>query len=474
MDRIQELMEKFPVIPRFIITKTDVLVEGIRYSPIMQEISNWSLPDGTLAYDLSRDGSHSDVVTKANEAWIQKPLFMLLRAFKEGNPAWDTVMCWIALQERSPYEIRYAGGGHYILYRDGEPLEEVFFPLRPEWYSKKSSFDGKPLSTTLSAIGDAWLCAVSPNYCVYYDTDDECYFCPIGRTMDRFDEEGLGLKKSIRIDQLVEAFVAAYQEIKGKQGLYLNRVPCWQEGCRCIWLVFTGGALYNRKREAERYIRFIQEVKKALGGASDVKFAIEVQALERDDAERLHEVGLHAISYNMEIWDERLFEILVPGKAKYVGRDHWLECLVEAAKAYDRGHVRCNFVAGLEMTPPHGFKTEEEALESTLGGMRWLVERGIAPSFDVLMLSGATKLKKLGQYYMPSTEYFLKLGWELHKMLVEHNLYGLTPGFNCRQAGCLSTRTDFGRLYWRSRRQRQRLEKIKYPEIQEIAAMAGT
>ena len=88
------------------------------------------------------------------------------------------------------------------------------------------------------------------------------------------------------------------------------------------------------------------------------------QALPREDVQRYKDYGISIYHPNYEVWDERLFSIICPGKERYVGREEWHRRILDAAEVFGPRHVIPNFVAGVEMAKPFGFATVDEAIAS--------------------------------------------------------------------------------------------------------------
>lgn len=278
---------------------------------------------------------------------------------------------------------------------------------------------------------------------MYANTDEECLFCPNTGGFKDLQKFGLDKRPSARLEDIIEVAKIIRDEQKTKLKKYLDKkVPCGQNNCRCLSLLITGGGLYDRKKEADRYIRIIEAVRKAV---PELTIHVECQSMEEEDSKRLAEAGLHSVNYNLEVWDKKMFEIVCPGKAKYVGYERWLEGLVRAVPHFERGHVISNQVIGCEMIPPHGFKTYQEALKSNLEGLEWMARRGIAPSWSPLFTYTSSKSKDAS---LPPTEYFIELGLEAHKIYLKYDLYTPTRAFFCYRMGVPSLSGDFARLRW--------------------------
>ncbi len=79
------------------------------------------------------------------------------------------------------------------------------------------------------------------------------------------------------------------------------------------------------------------------------------QALPRADVQRFKDYGISIYHPNYEVWDERLFALISPGKQRYVGRSEWHRRIFDAAEVFGPRYVIPNFVAGVEMARPFGF-----------------------------------------------------------------------------------------------------------------------
>ncbi|MFQ5903801.1 MAG: hypothetical protein ACE5JO_08930 [Candidatus Binatia bacterium] len=56
MDRLQELMERFPRTPRSIVLKADVLREGLRDTPDLRRIGQWALSSASIVFNTPEEG----------------------------------------------------------------------------------------------------------------------------------------------------------------------------------------------------------------------------------------------------------------------------------------------------------------------------------------------------------------------------------------------------------------------------------
>lgn len=420
MDRIDELCRTFPDVPRPIVVKADVLREGIRFGPLALEIGRWAIPE-YLPWDRDVHKGYraieSDLV---GEDWAWLPHSM---TFPEGITA-KVVYDFIRHHE-SPYELRRRDEGFW-LFRGEEPVTGVGFEKRPAWLSRRGE-DGRALASTLVPSSPDHLLGFPVRFCAYYQPEDICRFCclnPAGKNIaggDGYHDVIMSGEAAAR------CFAAALDEV----------------GVRHVTL--TGGALRDQRKEAEIYARVLAALASVRDERdADVTLQAMPTALDDDGQELLRAAGADEISFNMEVWEERLWPEVVPGKDRSIGRTAWLERLERAAERFGRGRAFCQFVVGVEMVSG-GFASFDDAIRSVLAGIEWCAERGIQPDTT-------TWFNTPGSVYeprqVPPTEYFLTVALERHRILERHGMYlpaDARPNYSaaCHRCGYLSADADF-------------------------------
>ena len=199
-------------------------------------------------------------------------------------------------------------------------------------------------------------------YCEFVNADQECRFCSWVR---------MGRSHEVRpnLEDLRETLGAI-----------------WREQQSIGYLAFSGGSLFNRTKEADAFLRYMEAVRET--GLPLPATVAAIQALDREDSVRLKAAGFDYACYSMEVWDEAAWPAVLPGKAASVGRSHWMKCLEDAVDVLGEGKVLCNFVAGVETAVPDLYRSPEAAADATLSGMRWCYEHGIYPKYAVWIVSG--------------------------------------------------------------------------------------
>ena len=125
-----------------------------------------------------------------------------------------------------------------------------------------------------------------------------------------------------------------------------------------------------------------------------------------EDCKTLQKAGLKIYHPNYEVWDPELFKVICPGKEATIGRENWIKRVCDSVDVFGPAKVIPNFVGGVEMCQPYGFKEVDQAIESTKEGLEYFMQRGVLPRFTTWC---PEPLANLGVQVPPPLEYFCKL-----------------------------------------------------------------
>ena len=421
MKRIEELCEKFPEIPRAVVIKTDVLREGLRFTPVALAIGKWAVPE-FLPWDRDVHKNYKSIENELiGEDWAWLPHSM---TFKEEAITAKVIYDFIR-HHTSPYELREREGSFWLCH-EGEPLVEVVFERRPQWLSARME-DGRRMASVFVPSSPDNLLGFPIRFCTHYQPEATCRFCclnPPGKNISRGD---------------------GYHDVIMAGEAAALCLPAVLQETALRHVTLTGGALRNQKREAGIYARVaerVSEVRDERGEELVVK--VMSTAFDEPDQEILKGAGVDEVCFNMEVWEERLWPEILPGKERTVGRSAWMERLVKAAELFGRGRSMTQFVVGVEMVSG-GFENYGKAIKSVLEGIEWCAQNGIQPDTS-------TWFNTPGSLYehreVPPTEYFLSIALERHKILEEYDMYfpaDAQPNYSaaCHLCGYLSPDSDF-------------------------------
>ena len=332
------------------------------------------------------------------------------------------VHAFITHNANSPYALRSASSGlELTVATEDEGREEIVTAIDPgprfAWTSARTS-RGTPLATLFTpSLGGACgpVAVFLLRHCEFAVAGEECRFCSWVRM-------GKSVEMRPDVDEMREAFTAITAEQRSVG-----------------YLAFSGGSLFNRTKEADAFLDYMRAAREI--GARLPATVAAIQALDRADSIRLRDAGFDYVCYSMEVWHERAWPEVLPGKSRSLGRARWMECLQEAVDVFGPGRVLCNFVAGVETAVPDLFRSDAEAAESTLEGMRWCDEHGIYPKYAAWIVSGGARY---GDRAAPSLDYLVRVMTGRQALYAESSLP--VPETDCQRCLTQSFEADLAVL----------------------------
>jgi hypothetical protein len=382
---LDEVVARYPDVPRLIILKTDVQRRGVFYADGALELLDERLHSTTGTHIFgARDGRIA-----------ARPESLLLR---DGS----SVITTPTPLEENPYVVE-ARNGEAWLYDDGQPVEPVDYWPAPAFYGKTSR-SGVPMKNIVSARPQR-LNIFPYRYCTFWNNGNGCAFCDI---VSQLKKGGKELKIPARLDP-VEVGEVVGEALK-------------EEG-RFSTVFLTAGSMVGGARpfddEVDYYISILKEVGRHF--RTD-KFPSQMigTAFDKVQLQRLYaETGLTSFTSDIEVLDEASFNRLCPGKAEWIGYREWKRRLVDAVDVFGPGRVNTGLVAGIELAGPDGFTSEDEALERTLAEAEDLARQGVSTVFIVWSPRPDTPL---GIYKNASLDYYVRLARGLHALRVKYRL----------------------------------------------------
>ncbi|NRA74848.1 MAG: radical SAM protein [Planctomycetes bacterium] len=258
--------------------------------------------------------------------------------------------------------------GEALVLRCGEQtISTIQLQQIPEYY-KKNLASEQPVHEVAPTIEWGYLVYLTVyRKCQYFGFKEECTFCDINENYRQQVSAGRPYRTVKPLDDVLEA-LAIIDEVDDLSKAY----------------TLTGGSITRKLRgvpEAEFYASYARAIEEKFPGRWIPKAV--TQALPVAEQRILKDAGIRIYHPNYEIWDQRLFSIICPGKESYVGRSEWHRRIIAAADVFGAENVIPNFVAGIEMSHPHGFTDPEQAVDSTREGLDFFMSQGICPRFTV-------------------------------------------------------------------------------------------
>jgi hypothetical protein len=274
------------------------------------------------------------------------------------------VIVSVRLNPGSPYRVESCEG-RLLLKLGGSVVAEVQLQKSPEYYGRTLS-NGKPITDIAPAIEWGYLLYLTAfRLCQYFGASEECLFCDINENFRQQKKSGRPYTPVKTVEEIMEALeIIAATDTDSKA------------------YTVTGGSITGRLEgmsEIDFYVRYPEAIEKRWPRRWIGK--VVVQALPKDEVQRLLDAGVRVYHPNFEIWDQRLFELYCPGKSRYIGRQEWIQRILDAASVFGPDRVIPNFVAGVEMALPAGFQSVDEAIASTTEGLEFFMSHGVSPRF---------------------------------------------------------------------------------------------
>ncbi|MEC9475962.1 MAG: radical SAM protein [Planctomycetota bacterium] len=311
--------------------------------------------------------------------------------------------------------------GESLILRCGDQIiSRIDLQQIPQYY-QTSLESGQPVHEVAPTIEWGYLIYLTVyRKCQYFGFKEECRFCDINENYRQQVSAGRPYRTVKPQDDVIEA---------------LSIIDATSNQTKAYTL--TGGSIIRNLRgqgEAEFYASYARAIEERFPGRWIPKAV--TQALPVAEQQILKDAGIQIYHPNYEIWDERLFSILCPGKEAYVGRSEWHRRIIAATDIFGAENVIPNFVAGIEMSQPHGYTDPEQAVSSTREGLDFFMSQGVCPRFTVWCPEPLSPLVKDQPQMQPPAplEYHARLlvAWrDCHR---EHGL-PVPPGYGPPGAG---------------------------------------
>ena len=288
----------------------------------------------------------------------------------------------------SPFVLLANGRRHFLVRRDAGGAEsapvEVRPVPRPAFYERRTS-RGTPMARVATVRGSHLLVCPS-TACGFSVQGTPCRFCVEGARLPA-DRE------AVSVADVLEVVRAAFDE----------------GACE---LVYFNTSHYESE---DGGIAFLAPYIEAVRRHFDTLIAAQVHPPRTPGwVDQTYALGVDALSYNLEIFDPDVLSRHCIGRARYIGRERYLEALAHAAKVFPSGTVWTDLVLGLEPA------------DSTIAGIDALVEMGVVPVATILrgeypVPAAAEVVPVLAHLYRTVRHRGINMGW------VRDLALGITP-----------------------------------------------
>ncbi len=224
---------------------------------------------------------------------------------------------------RSPYRV-ILEEGNLVLTRGEEALCKVEWIPRPAYYEMSTANNHRMVKVGQIG-GEDCLFFCYQNYCSFFSRHEQCLFCNLVSTSKTYDSV-LTRKDTIDIGEVAKA--------------------AFSEG-RVNHLLLTGGC-FNHQKEIELVTDILKSIRDHTGFDRVPGTILPSPAKGTEEIKRYHATGIKAIGFSMEIWDDRLYQAICPGKSSGTSHDEFVQSIESAVRVFGEGNVYGVFVMGLE------------------------------------------------------------------------------------------------------------------------------
>lgn len=390
---LDEVLEKYPDVPRIWAIKVDVQRRGVIYTqaakdkidPAIHQVNQGTVGLFRAAQDyvpeslILRDGSY--LITNFD--------------FDSSNP------------QRDPYVVDVIDDHIYIT-DQGKPLEEVWYWEKPDFYDKKAS-NGQLMGQYATARPQRIDITLN-QYCHFWDKPGEgCKYCPMTPC---FKMRGC-TKEHEEIKYIAETVHEAMKQ-KG----------------RFSAILITGGSILSGNElfddELDLYIELLQAIGENIDAKRIPSQLIPSAFNERQLTRLYEETKLLTYTTDIEVLNKEKFEWICAGKAKHVGYEEWKRRLYAAVDIFGRGNVTTGVVLGTELAKPNGFENEEEAYKNIIEEAEEIISHGIPLAANVWRTSPGAIFQHQDT---PSLEYFVKAYREFDRLAHHYNVNPYTDDY---------------------------------------------
>lgn len=274
--------------------------------------------------------------------------------------------------------------GNNLILKEGEKeICGVEWLPRPLYYSQKTISNNYMVKIG-QVGGKDCLFFCYQNYCSHFSKNEQCLFCNLVATSTTYNSV---LRKK-DADDIGEVAEVAFSEGNVRH------------------VLLTGGC-FNHQKEIDLVSNIVKSIKEHTGFSTVPGTILPSPPRSIQEIQKYHDSGIKAMGFSMEIWDEKLYQAICPGKAKSVSHEAFVDSIRNAVKVFGEGNVYGVFVMGLEPR------------ETFLEGVRELVGLG---ANIVPFVWSPNPGSKLSGHRAPTSKWYTDTITEASEIVAEANV----------------------------------------------------
>jgi hypothetical protein len=303
-------------------------------------------------------------------------------------------------QMNTPFKLKVSGSGKPVLMHGDSVVTEVEFPPESHFYEQVTS-SGMPYLNNAVLQGVDTLSFQCLWACDYARAGYPCQFCYSGGMFEQLEKKGKPMPPVPSPRDAAE--IADYAVNREKVAKILQ---------------LTGGSTMDTRAECGLIRDYLKEIDSVAGlkNLSGEVLIYTTPPADPSEIDKVFAAGADRVACSLEVWDEKLAQIITPGKWKFTTRKRHLDCQKYISREYGPNKACSSFVVGLEPA------------KSFLEGAEYLASEGIVPIASVWIPFGRPVM---GKMQAPGLDYYRAVKEGLAEIYIK---YGIEPpgdtGFN--------------------------------------------
>ncbi len=368
---------KYPDVPMEVILKEDLLRLGLSITPDGLAVAKGKRQQAyyLFSYNISdHQEMGEEMSTGAPEDII----------FRDGPYGLRRTSVRVVLNDKSPYALDVQDG-KTVITQNGVVVADAVYPDKPAYYGRTFD-DGLKYEQVVPLLYNSYAFVTTFRACHYWGDKEECRFCDINYNLREI--------RRLTGEHVTADAIKDSDKVVGVLGAMVDEPD---PANRLITIIMTGGSIVRKVKggpdnAADFNAPYVAAIRERIGHRVPIVMITESQPM--DKLRVLRDAGITCHNANLEVWDERLFKWLAPGKDHYIGYDTWVRRLYDAVGVMGEGRVSPNMVSGIEMAKPYGFETVKEAVASARDGFETLMSHGVIPHLDTWCIEPGTRLSE--------------------------------------------------------------------------------
>lgn len=270
----------------------------------------------------------------------------------------------VNFNEKSYITLSSAGKGNFVVILPSAREFEVNFTSQPQFYSAKMT-NGSEVKRYATVYGKSTIGFFTPGVCHYFATRTECAFCSLKGTRRTVKGD---ISNHIRPAEVREAI----ERIAELDGGNYDKV------------MLSGGNLKDHDMGFTNHIRIAEGIRET---CDELGLTIHLITMPPNTESLIDEANclIDKLVFDPEIFDEKLMNLICPGKAQDFGRAGYERSLTRAVNALGVGKVHAGLVAGLE------------SIESLVRGFEYYSALSVIPAANIFHPDPGTALENMAR-----------------------------------------------------------------------------